>query len=308
MFSYPSVLDELALASRRLPDSPIRFDDGGEYRIEIPSVESTEAFRIVIQECERQGVPLHRISQGSGITVLTDDTLREYVAIGADHNVEVCLFIGPRAAWDGNAASALTADGGIFGARHIGVAALRAAWEDVERAVDSGLRSLLVADEGLIALIGQAQAAGDLPSDLIVKASALMGIANPLGARALEQAGAHSLNIASDTTLGDLAAYRQLTRGALDMYIEGQDGLGGFMRYHDLPEIVRIGAPVHLKFGLRNAPAFYPAGEHLAAVVASSAKARVARARAGLEHLWRGRPDAAPSAVDGKRDGVPVPA
>ncbi|MEU9888700.1 U32 family peptidase [Sphaerisporangium sp. NPDC051011] len=283
-----------------------RFTDGGEYRVEIPSVESPDAMRLIVEECAKYGVPLHRVSQGSGITVLTDAVLREYVAIGADANVEVCLFVGPRARWDGAAASALVPDGNIFGARHVGLGSLRAAWEDVQRAVDAGLRSLLVSDEGLIRLIGDAKQSGDLPADLVVKASALMGIANAVGARELAQAGATSLNIATDTTIADLSAFRAATDAALDIYIEGMDNLGGFMRYHDIGDIVRIGSPVFLKFGLKNAPNIYPAGGHIADLVVSSASARVQRAVAGMEHLKRSYPEAVASPVDGERAGVPV--
>jgi hypothetical protein len=283
-----------------------RFADGGEFQVEIPSVESPAAMRRIIEDCAAYGVPLHRISQGSGITVLTDAVLREYVAIGADANVEVCLFVGPRARWDGAAASALVPDGNIFGARHVGLASLRAAWEDVERAVEAGLRSLLVSDEGLIRLIGDAKKSGDLPEDLVVKASALMGIANAVGARELAHAGATSLNIATDTSLGDLSAFRAATDAVLDIYIEGMDNLGGFMRYHDIGDIVRIGSPVFLKFGLRNAPNIYPAGDHIADLVVSSAAARVQRAVVGMEHLRRLYPEAVASKVDGNRPGIPV--
>ncbi|WP_432974459.1 hypothetical protein [Dactylosporangium sp. CA-233914] len=304
--SLPAGLDLLVRSWNNPTPSGQRFPDGGEYRIEIPSVESPEAFSAVVEQCAKYDVPLHRVSQGSGITVLTDAQLREYVAIGADANVEVCLFIGPRARWDGNSASALTADGNIFGARHFGVNGLRAAWEDVDRAVEAGLRSVLVADEGLLRLIGDAKRAGSLPSDLVVKASALMGIANPLGGKELADGGATTLNIASDTTIGDVSAFRAVTDAVLDIYIEGQDNLGGFMRYHDIGDIVRVGAPVHLKFGLRNAPNFYPAGEHMAGIVRSSAVARVQRAVTGLEHLHRAYPDAIASPAGGRRDGVPV--
>src|SRR4029453_14117204 len=43
---------------------------------------------------------VHRISQGSGMMLLTDDDVREMVALGQEHGIEVCLFTGPRAAWD----------------------------------------------------------------------------------------------------------------------------------------------------------------------------------------------------------------
>lgn len=286
--------------------SPLTFEDGGQYRIEIPSVEGPAAFEAVIEAARTDGVPLHRISQGSGITLLRDEEIRRYVELGAEHQIEVCLFVGPRAPWTAEAASALAPDGKYFGWRHLSVGALKAAFDDVQRAADLGVRSVLVSDEGLISLVHQARIDGRLPAGLIMKGSAILGVANPLGALLLADAGLDTINIPADTRLDDLAAYRSCLSGPLDLYIESPDGLGGFMRYHDLGEIVRIGAPVHLKFGLRNAPNIYPSGEHLNAVAISSARERVRRASIGLEHLRRQYPSAVPSPL-ANRVGVPEP-
>jgi hypothetical protein len=301
---FEAIMRQAAAAARELPDSAAAFDTGGDYRIEIPSVEGPEAFGCVLEAAAQYGVTVHRVSQGSGIGQLLDDEIRGYVALGAEHQVEVCLFVTPRAPWNGHA-SALVPDGGVYGWRHLSLATLQAAFDEVVRACELGLRSVLVSDEGLIALIGQARRDGRLPADLVVKVSALAGIANPLGARLLSDSGADTLNIASDTAAADLAAFRAATPAVLDLYIEGPDGLGGFMRYHDIGEIVRLTAPVHLKFGLRNAPGIYPSGQHLAGAVLSSARERVRRAAIGLEHLARQRPQAAASPLGEGRRGVP---
>ena len=44
----------------------------------------------------------------------------------------------------------------------------------------------------------------------------------------------------------------------LDVYVEVPDDQGGFVRFYDVPEIVRLAAPVYVKLGLRNAPNIYP--------------------------------------------------
>lgn len=299
-------LEELVAVASRQPDSAGRFPDGGQYRVEIPSVEGAEAAVTVLDRAAELGVPVHRISQGSGITVLTDAEIAGYVRLGAERRVEVCLFVGPRAPWDGASASALTPDGRFTGWRNVGLRSLLAARDDVRRAAALGIRSVLIADEGLAHLISQDKASGTVPGDLVVKASALLGIANPVGAAVLAGLGVDSLNIPADTSPGDLAAYRAASTAFLDLYIEAPDGLGGFMRYHDLGEIVRIAAPVYLKFGLRNAAGIYPAGEHLRAVVLASARERVRRACAGLEHLARQYPDAVASPVGKDTRGIPV--
>src|SRR5512140_3648106 len=78
-----------------------RSPDGAHYRIEIPSVEGPATLRAVLEQADRLGVTVHRISQGSGMMLLTADEIREMAAIGADHRIEVCLFVGPRAPWEG---------------------------------------------------------------------------------------------------------------------------------------------------------------------------------------------------------------
>jgi hypothetical protein len=296
----------LTEAAATLPPSSATFDDGGSFRVEIPSVEGPAAMDAVVTEAERLDVPLHRVSQGSGITLLSDAEILEMAAVGAAKSIEVCLFVGPRAPWEGSA-SALTPDGKVFGWRHTSVRQLRYAYDDVVRAVELGIRSILIADEGLICLVDEARRARELPQDLILKGSALMGIANPVGAALLERAGLDTINVASDAPLGELAAFRAACRSALDLYVESPDGLGGFTRYHELAEIVRVAAPIHLKFGLRNAPSIYPSGRHLEGVAVTTGLERVRRAALGLERLAKTAPELKASPTGLPRPGVPVP-
>ena len=46
-----------------LPESEKRFPDGAQYRVEIPSVEGPRVLEAVLDEAEKRGVQLHRISQ-----------------------------------------------------------------------------------------------------------------------------------------------------------------------------------------------------------------------------------------------------
>ena len=41
---------------------------------------------------------MQRVSQGSGVMMLSDEELDEMSALGHDRGVEVCLFLGPAAA------------------------------------------------------------------------------------------------------------------------------------------------------------------------------------------------------------------
>ena len=73
----------------------------------------------------------------------------------------------------------------------------------------------------------------------------------------------------------------------LDIYIEVPDDVGGFIRHYEIAEIVRVTAPVYLKFGLRNAPNIYPSGTHLEATAISLTRERLRRAKLGLDLLHR---------------------
>src|SRR5919106_6708385 len=83
-----------------LPDSGKRFSDGAQYRVEIPSVEGPRVLGAVIEEADRRGVQLHRVSQGSGIMLLTDTEISEMCQMARETGLELSLFVGPRAAWE----------------------------------------------------------------------------------------------------------------------------------------------------------------------------------------------------------------
>src|SRR5215208_1172258 len=75
-----------------LPSSAGRFGDGGQYRVEIPSVEGPEPLRAVVEAAKEHELRVHRISQGSGMMLLTDGEITEMVALGREQRIEVCLF------------------------------------------------------------------------------------------------------------------------------------------------------------------------------------------------------------------------
>ncbi|WP_026961454.1 hypothetical protein [Alicyclobacillus herbarius] len=288
-----------------LPTSQKRFPDGSQYRVEIPSVEGPRAMRAALEEIKRYGIRVHRISQGSGIMLLTDDEIREMAELGYENRMEVSLFVGPRAPFD-VASQPLTQAGKNIGWRHAGMDQLVYALEDIHRACSLGIRSVLVADEGLIWLVNEFKKLGKLPADLVVKVSVLQGASNPVSIRILQDLGAGTFNIASDQTLPRLAAVRQVVDIPIDMYVEAPDDFGGFVRHYELPEIVRVLSPVYIKFGLRNAPNIYPSGTHLEDTAITLTRERVRRAAIGLELLKRYAPDAVDSELGAEGLGVPA--
>jgi hypothetical protein len=287
-----------------LPTSPKRFPDGAQYRVEIPSVEGPRALVAVLEEAEARRVRLHRVSQGSGVMLLTDDEIREMARLGAEARIEVSLFVGPRAAWE-TGAQILSVAGRNLGARHRGMEQLVYAIEDIKRACSLGIRSVLVADEGLLWVVGEMRKAGELPADLVLKISVQMGAANPASIRLQERLGAGTYNVPTDLDLGKLAAVRSAVDIPLDLYVEVPDNFGGFIRHYEIAEIVRVAAPVYVKFGLRNAPDVYPSGTHLEGTVIALSRERVRRAEIGLGHLYRYYPDAITSEPGAAGLGIP---
>jgi len=161
----------LAPAARPWPDSPHRFPDGARHHVEIPSVEGPAVLRAVIDEATRQGLRVHRVSQGSGVLMLSDAELDEMAALGREHDIEVCLFLGPRGSWDaGGQAMRTEAAAGV--AR--GAEAVEACIAEARRACAHGIRSLLVGDVGVLDVLARLRAAGHLPADLVFKTSAIM--------------------------------------------------------------------------------------------------------------------------------------
>lgn len=266
----------------RAGDATGRFPDGEAWRIEIPSCEGPRVMAAVIDEASQRGVRIHRVSQGSGVMMLTDAEITEMVELGREHDIEVCLFLGPRGSWDTGAQAKVSA--AVSGVAR-GGRAVAASLVDAFRAVDLGVRSLLVGDLGVLQLLDRLKSDGRLPADLVLKTSVLMPLPNGPTAAIYEQAGATSLNVSTDLDLSTLGEIRAAASAPIDMYVEVPDDQGGSVRFYDVPDVVRVAAPVYLKMGVRNAPNIYPVGQHLAATAEALGRERVRRAELVLRLL-----------------------
>ena len=171
-------------------------------------MEGPKAFEAVIETAEEYGITIHRISQGSGVMLLTDEEIMVMADLGRQERMEVSLFVGPRAAFD-IGSMALTPAGKIIGLRLRGTDQLVHAIEDVKRACELGIRGVLVADEELLYVLGEMKLSGELPGDLCIKISVQMGSSNPASIVLMEQLGAGTYNVsyAADVEL-DTKCYR----------------------------------------------------------------------------------------------------
>ena len=216
----------------------------------------------------------------------TDDEIKEMVSIGKSENIEVCLFVGPRASWD-IGKQPLSSSGVVANPSLRGADQLRYAVEDVIHGADLGVRSVLVGDVGLLKILGDAKKKGDLPSDFILKTSVALTCNNPATAALFQEIGASTLNLSTDLSLQQIAAIRAQVDVPLDVYVEGPDDFGGPVRHYEVPDLVRVAAPIYLKFTVRNSPGLYPAGGHIQGVVEATARERVRRASIGIGMLNR---------------------
>jgi Peptidase family U32 len=285
-------------------NSTATFPDGAQFRIEIPSVEGPRVLEEVVAAAEAEDIVVNRVSQGSGAMLLRESELRAMAEIGAGAGIEVSLFVGPREGFDVGA-HARTADGAAHFGQLRGLRGLRYAAEDVARAAECGIRGFLVADLGLLALLHEMQREGELPDDIVWKISVLMAPSNPLGMRELERLGASTANIPSDVTVAQITELRAASSLPLDLYVESPDALGGVVRGNELGDLVRAGAPLYAKFGLRNARMIYPAGAHLVDEACAIAREKVHRAAVGLEWLDRLAPGLIQSEPGALGLGVP---
>ncbi len=286
--------------------STARFADGAHFRIEIPSVENPDALRAVVAEAHERKVPVHRTSQGSGSMLLTKEELRTMARIGADEGIEVNLFVGPREEY-GIGGAVRSPEGLFFNGRLRGFHQLRYAIEDIQRAVDEGIRGFLIADTGLLEVLSSLVGAGELPSSIVWKVSAVLAPSNPVTFRQLIALGGTTINVPSDISVEELREIRTVSDAPIDLYLESPDAMGGVVRGHELAEIAAVAAPLYAKFGLRNARAVYPAGQHVNVDVVNNVREKVRRAQLALEWLDLSGLDLAISKPGAEGIGVPEP-
>ena len=231
-----------------LPTSEKRFDDGCQYRFEVPGIQSPGVMRTLLEEIDRLGFYIHRVTQTKGIWTLSDAEISQMVELAKQYQVELVLAIGPRATTD-TSASVKSPEGVRMGYRLRGQDQVVRAIEDVRRAARLGCRTFLVYDEGCLWALNKGRAAGLIPADCKFKISAHAGHGNPCSAKLLEEIGADSFNIVRDYQLQHLAAVRAAINIPIDCHTENPESSGGFIRHYEVPEMIRVAAPIYLKTG-----------------------------------------------------------
>lgn len=231
-----------------LKTSEKRFGDGAQYRFEVPGIQGPGAMRALLEALDGYGLHIHRVTQTKGIMSLTDDEIASMATLAKDWQLDLVLAIGPRATTD-TSASVHTEEGKRMGYRLRGQEQIVRAIEDVKRATQLGCRSFLVYDEGCLWVLNEFRKAGEIPGDCKFKVSAHTGFGNPCSAKLLESIGASSVNPVRDIQLPMLAAMRQAIAIPIDIHTENPASSGGFIRHYEVPEMIRVAAPIYLKTG-----------------------------------------------------------
>lgn len=231
-----------------LPTSEKRFPDGAQYRFEVPGIQNPGAMRALLEEFDKENFYIHRVTQTKGIYTLTDEEIKEMVALAKQYQVQLVLAIGPRATTD-TSASVLTAEGQRMGYRLRGQEQIVRAIEEVKRACRLGCRDFIMYDEGCLWVLNECRKAGEIPKECKFKLSAHAGHGNPCSAKLMESIGADSLNPVRDIQLPMLAALRQTIDVPIDIHTENPASSGGFIRHYEVPEMIRIASPIYLKTG-----------------------------------------------------------
>lgn len=231
-----------------LPSSEKRFADGGQYRFEVPGIQGPKSMKALLDAIDEYGLYLHRVTQTQGIMRLTDDEISKMVEYAREWKTDLVMAIGPRATTD-TSASVHTEEGVRMGYRLRGQEQIVRAIEDVKRASKLGVRTFLVYDEGCLWVLNEMKKSGELSQDTGFKVSAHAGHGNPCSAKLLESIGATSVNPVRDIQLQMLAAMRSAIDIPIDIHTENPKSTGGFIRHYEVPEMVRVAAPVYLKTG-----------------------------------------------------------
>ena len=231
-----------------LPTSEKRFADGGQYRFEVPGIQGPKVMKALLEAMDSYGIYLHRVTQTKGIMTLTDKEIAQMVEYAHQWQTDLILAIGPRATTD-TSASVNTEEGVRMGYRLRGQEQIVRAIEEVKRASRLGCKSFLVYDEGCLWILNEMRKAGEIPADCHFKISAHAGHGNPCSAKVLEMLGANSINPVRDIQLQMLAAMRQAVNIPIDIHTENPKSTGGFIRHYEVPEMIRVAAPIYLKTG-----------------------------------------------------------
>lgn len=282
-----------------LPSSQIQFSAGGDYGIEVASVNNMKILEEILRHADNFDVRIDRVDECRGMFRLPDNEIREMVAACRERQMGLVMSVGPRAVYDIGGFSR-SPNGIRLGYRLRGMSNVAHAVDDVLRGLDLGVRGFIIYDEGLLDVLGQMRTAGMIPQETMLKLSVHATCANPASARLMARIGADTINLIPDVELPMLAAFRQATDVPLDVFSDTAGAAGGMIRTYDIPEFIRVAAPIYIKGGAVS----QPQQNHLPSV--TEREERMKQVRCVVEMIERAAPHARQVSPDEPSLAIPA--
>ena len=226
------------------------FASGGSYGVEMPVINNLETLQKTIHILRNEGVYVTRFNETHGAFLLCDSEIREMLELCAEEKYGIIFGLGPRPEYDRRAAFYRSAFGMEQKRQINNHDALRASITDALRLASLGCKGLIVYDLGILRVLNAMRLEGELPQDMIFKVSSHCMVSNPMLAEIHVENGANSLTVTHDVGLPILQYMRSVAPNAsLDVPMDVYKDKGGFMRFHEVAEIVQVAAPVFIKVG-----------------------------------------------------------
>jgi hypothetical protein len=238
-----------------IPDSPKKFPDGANYRIEVSGIENVGILGAVVEEAKKCKIPIHRaIATVAGSSFYSNSDLTALARFAAKEKIEVIIC-------PDNLAH------GFFGNPNRNLnwqdkREIKSYIDEIHRCVKLGFRGFLTWSFSMLAMLTSLRDAEKIPSETIFKVSTFANCCNVLDFILAKRLKADTVNAANGLTLQNLADIRKAVPSVvIDVHIifwqnylaENKEGrlelkTDFYDRIADAPEIARIASPVYFKF------------------------------------------------------------
>jgi hypothetical protein len=227
-----------------------RFQSTGAYGIEMPVVNDLASLEKTIRILQREDVYVTRFNETHGAFLLCDSEIRDMLQLCSEERYGILFGLGPRPEYDRRASFYRSSFGLELGRQINNNDALRASVSDALRLASLGCTGLIVYDLGVLRVLNAMRVDGTLPKDTVFKVSSHCMVSNSMIAEIFVENGADGLTVTHDLGLPMLQSMRAASGiASLDVPIDVYKDKGGFIRFHEISEIVQVASPVFLKIG-----------------------------------------------------------
>ncbi|MEM9243166.1 MAG: peptidase [Pseudomonadota bacterium] len=226
------------------------FDNGALYGLEIPIVNSFNILQTTIKYLESYSLQCDRFNETRGSFLLSDSEIKDMLGLCFEKKIGITFALSARPEYDVKS-SFYKSKFGLEQCRKLNnVDAIAYTLDEAVRLAELGCRGLIVYDDGVLSLLQRMRTENTLPKDMYFKASSHCMATNPFISQLLFNQGANSVTTIHDASLSVLAQTRQLCKDLiLDIPIDVYKDKGGYIRYNEIANIVRVSSPCILKVG-----------------------------------------------------------